>query len=99
MGEALTLPKDSDSRLKGFFGQVTHPTLSLQRTYCFLCGKPWGYASTESSQHVRPEHILVTCDDCDIAFAEKYGTGAVPVPQHLYDAYGLIPEAVEIGQS
>jgi hypothetical protein len=89
------LPSDSDSRLKGFFGQVSHPTLPLQRTYCFLCGKPWGYTSIESSQHVAPAHIVVTCDDCDLNIVEKYGKDGFPmdeIPRDLLDAFGIVPE-------
>ena len=96
MNDLPKLHKDSDSRLKGFFGQVTHPTLPLQRTYCAMCGKPWGYCTSESSQHIAPEHIIVTCDDCDFKFLEKYGDGAKPVPTHLLDAYGLMPEVKEL---
>lgn len=89
MNDLPRLYKDADSRLKGHFGQVTHPTLPLQRTYCFLCGKPWGYSSTESSHHVAPQHILVTCDDCDF---EMLARGAAAVPQSVLDAFGMIRE-------
>jgi hypothetical protein len=88
-------PKDSDSRLKGFFGQVSHPTLPLQRTYCFRCGAPCGYTSIESSQFVAVAHIVVTCDKCDADIVEKYGKGEFPyeqVPQELLDAFGIVPE-------
>ena len=89
------LPKDSDSRLSGFFGQVTHPTLPLQRTYCFLCGKPWGYTSMDSGEHIAPSHIVVTCDDCDFKIIEKYGKDDFPlkeIPRELQDAFGITPE-------
>jgi hypothetical protein len=98
MAEAPKLHKDADSRLKGHFGQVTHPTLPLQRTYCFLCGKPYGYTSMESSKLVPPAHIVVTCDECDLAIFDKYGRGDFPlpeVPRDLLDAYGIIPEPAE----
>ena len=85
--EAPKLFKDADSRLKGFFGQVTHPTMPFQRTYCFLCGAEAGFCSSESSLHVAPEHIVVTCNNCD---AEMFSRGAIPVPQNILDAYGLI---------
>lgn len=97
--EILRQPyKDSDSRLKGFFGQVTHPTLPCQRTYCFLCGAPTGYTSQESSQYIAPSHIVVTCDKCDIEIVEKFGKENFPfqqVPTQLLDAFGIIPEQKE----
>lgn len=92
------LYRDADSRLKGFFGQVTHPTLPLQRTYCFLCGKPNGYTSMESSEFIAPAHIVVTCDDCDRDIIMKFGLENFPlqqVPQQLLDAFGIIPEQKE----
>ncbi len=92
MGEAKKLFKDADSRLQGYFGQVTHPTLPLKRTYCFLCGNPAGYCSMESSDYEAPSHIVVTCNDCDEIML---GLGAKPVPQHVLDAFGLIQEPAE----
>lgn len=93
---APKLYKDADSRLQGFFGQVTHPALPLQRTYCFLCGKPWGYTSMESSQNIAPQHIVVTCDDCDMVMIAK---GAQSVPQAVLDAFGMLREpAIEAVQ-
>lgn len=92
------LYKDADSRLKGFFGQVTHPTLPMQRTYCFLCGAPTGYTSMESSKYVPPSHIVVTCDNCDRDIIEKFGQDNFPlqqVPTQLLDAFGIIPEQKE----
>lgn len=86
-------PKDSDSRLKGYFGQVTHPTLPLQRTYCFFCGRPAGYTSTDSSQFAAAAHIIVTCDDCDFVMISS---GAKCVPQSVLDAFGIIPETKEV---
>jgi hypothetical protein len=92
------LYKDADSRLKGFFGQVTHPTLPMQRTYCFRCGAPSGFTSQESSKYIAPAHIVVTCDKCDVEIMEKYGIGTFPlqqVPTQLLDAFGIIPEQKE----
>lgn len=91
--------KDADSRLSGHFGQVTHPTLPLQRTYCFLCGRPNGYTSMDSSQYVAPAHIVVTCDKCDQDIMEKFGGidnfPLQQVPSQLLDAFGIIPEQKE----
>jgi hypothetical protein len=81
--------KDADSRLAGFFGQVTHATLPLQRTYCFLCGKPYGYSSMESSRFVKPAQVLVTCDDRDEIMLQR---AALEVPAEFLDAYGMVPE-------
>jgi|SRR5208282_989724 len=92
MQEGSKLFKDADSRLKGYFGQVTHPTLNLKRTYCFLCGEPAGYCSMESSEHVAPQHIVVTCSKCDEIMI---GLGAEKVPQSILDAFGLVEEPVE----
>ncbi len=64
-----------DSRLKGYAGRVTHPTLALERAYCTICGRPYGWVSTESYVHVAPEEVLVVCDACD----ERYGR--MPLPE------------------
>lgn len=93
MQEGKKLFKDADSRLQGFFGQVTHPTLPMQRTYCAFCGKPFGYCSMESSKYDAPGHIVVTCNDCDEIMVRL---GAKPVPQHILDAFGLIADAPEL---
>lgn len=93
MAEGKKLFKDADSRLKGYFGQVTHPDLPMQRTYCFLCGAPAGFCSMDSSKHESPQQIVVTCNDCD---AVMMGLGAEAVPQHVLDAFGLMPDAVEL---
>ncbi len=58
-----------DSRLKGYAGKVTHPTLPLERTYCANCGKPYGWVSTESYAFIEVMEIIVICDECD----EKLG--------------------------
>jgi hypothetical protein len=91
MPELGKLYRDADSRLRGYFGQVSHPTMSAQRVYCHRCGKPAGYCSTESSKHIAPLHIVVTCDECDAAMLQA---GYKPVPQHMLDAFGLLPEPV-----
>ncbi len=84
------LYKDADSRLKGYFGKTSHPMLASEKTYCFLCGKPLGFCSLDSSKFIAPEHIVVTCDACD---ADMMMLGGTPVPQSVLDAYGIIPEA------
>ena len=89
-------PKDSDSRLKGHFGQVTHPQVRAQQAYCFLCGRKAGFISQDSSQNAAPAHFIVSCDACDLALIAKYG-GLPPnaVPTELYDAFGYTPEKVK----
>ncbi len=89
MGEQAKLYKDADSRLKGYFGHVSHPTMQAGRTYCIFCGKPWGYCSNDSSEFVSPHQVIVTCDDCDMIMLQFNGQ---TVPQHMLDAFGLIPE-------
>jgi predicted amidophosphoribosyltransferase len=53
-----------DSRLKGYGGRVTHAILPLERTYCANCGRPWGWASEDSSEHIAAAEIVVFCEDC-----------------------------------
>jgi hypothetical protein len=86
-------PKDSDSRLKGYSGQVTHPQCRAQQLYCFLCGAKAGFQSQDSSQFLSPVHVSIVCDNCEFALIATYGN--VPpnaVPSWLYDAYGYTPE-------
>src|SRR5260370_40852432 len=83
-----------DSRLKGYNGTVTHPTLPLERTYCARCGRPWGWATVESSQFIEPANIQVICDPCFDAMnqdAQCPAAGLV-VPQSYLELYGLIDE-------
>jgi hypothetical protein len=93
MAESEKLFKDADSRLKGYFGQVTHPDLPMKRTFCFLCGAPAGYCSMDCSRYDEPGHIVVTCNDCDSIMVNL---GAKPVPQNILDAFGLVQEPAEI---
>lgn len=86
-------PKDSDSRLKGHFGQVTHPQVRAQQLYCFLCGAKAGFIMQESSKYIAPQHVVVTCDRCDFDIIAKYGDlPMAKIPTHLYDAFGYTPE-------
>lgn len=93
------LYKDSDSRLKGYFGNVTHPSEKYERTYCFLCGAPSGFTSQDSSKYIPPAHIVVTCSKCDDDIMQKFGMSTFPfqqVPTELLDAFGIIPEQKEV---
>jgi hypothetical protein len=62
LGNLLQL--GDDSRLKGYTGRVTHAILPLERTYCTNCGRPWGWASEDSSEHIAAAEIVVFCEDC-----------------------------------
>jgi len=64
-----------DSRLKGYAARVTHPRFPLERAYCSIRGKPYGWVSMESYEHVAPEEVIVVCDACD----ERYGR--MPLPE------------------
>ena len=70
-----------DSRLKGYKGTVTHPTLALERAYCTICGRPYGWVSMEGYEYVEPAEVIVVCDECD----ERYGKLALP-ELHLKDS-------------
>lgn len=86
-------PRDSDGRLKGYFGNVTHPTMPMERVYCFLCGAQAGFISRDSSKLVAPQHVVVTCDQCDHDIVAKFGDLPLDkVPVSLYDAFGYTPE-------
>jgi len=69
----------TDSRLKGYNGTVTHPHLSLERTYCAQCGRPKGYVSVESFEFIRFNNILVLCDQCQYDLQVKLG--ALPLEE------------------
>jgi len=62
MGKILEFGEDS--RLKGHRGRVTHAILPLERTYCSNCGKPWGWASQDSSGQIAAAEIIVFCEEC-----------------------------------
>lgn len=64
-----------DSRLKGYNGNVTHPTLNMERTYCNSCGRPKGWVSMETSEFIKVHNVIVICELCE----EKYNKmGGVP---------------------
>lgn len=65
-----------DSRLKGYFGQITHPTLPMQRTYCTYCGKPYGWVNQESSEMIALKQVIVICNECEESLNKKVG----PIP-------------------
>src|SRR3954470_519867 len=65
--------RPEDSRLKGYNGNVTHPTLPLCRTYCTNCGKPFGWVSVESYEFVECGEVIVMCNDCEEMIRTKLG--------------------------
>ena len=84
-----------DSRLKR--STITHPTLPLERTFCAECGKPWGWASMETSKTIAPAEIQVICENClqqktDQAGLPPAGT-ITPMPSKDWlTAHGLYDE-------
>lgn len=68
---------DGDSRLKGYFGYVTHPTMPLERCYCTVCGAPKGWVTQDSSEFIELAGIIVVCDTCERDLREKTGQ---PIP-------------------
>lgn len=57
-----------DSRLQ--FTRVTHPVFPLERTFCANCGKPKGWVSTESSEFIKTNQIIVICSACEETLGE-----------------------------
>jgi hypothetical protein len=87
MAEPIKFPKDADSRNTRII--VSDPSGLMQRCYCFICGKPAGWISKDSSSLVAPEHVLATCSDCDA----KYGMMPLEqIPANLLEAFGIVPE-------
>jgi len=100
MGRILELGEDS--RLKGYAGRVTHAFLPLERTYCANCGRPWGWASEDSSEHIAAAEIVVFCEDCFEALnsgraAMQNQNAASPlqrVPENEMRSLGLVEENI-----
>jgi hypothetical protein len=87
------IPKDSDSRLALDTVRISDASGKFERAYCFLCGRPAGWVSKDSSNLISPEHIVVTCDQCDHDIIAKYGDLPFEkVPTELFDAFGYKPE-------
>lgn len=90
------LPKDSDGRLKGYFGTQTNPALNCERLFCFICGGPAGWTSLDGSKYVRPVHVAATCAKCDQEIMQHYANGeAFPlqrIPEQYLEAFGIRPE-------
>lgn len=101
MGNLLQFGEDS--RLKGYTSRVTHAILPLERTYCTNCGRPWGWASEDSSEHIAAAEIVVFCEDCFEALnARAMSTSSqcrrAPlerIPQKEMKALGLVEENIQ----
>lgn len=59
-----------DSRVKGYGPTETHPQLQMERTYCVVCSKPYGWVSQESSAWIALYSVIVICDECHTAMGE-----------------------------
>jgi hypothetical protein len=89
--EQTKLLKDADSRNVTII--ESDQSGKFQRAYCFLCGKPTGWVSKESSAFVAPEHVVVTCDACDLNIIAKFGDLPMSkIPTEFFDAFGYKPE-------
>jgi len=91
-----------DSRLKGYTSRVTHAILPLERTYCTNCGRPWGWASEDSSAHIAAAEIVVFCEECFEALnsgcaAMKNQNASSPlqrIPENEMRSLGLVEENI-----
>ena len=100
MGNLLQFGEDS--RLKGYTGRVTHAILPLERTYCTNCGRPWGWASEDSSEHIAAAEIVVFCEDCFEALNSRAVTMSgycvrAPlerIPENEMRSLGLVEENI-----
>jgi hypothetical protein len=91
MGRILEFGEDS--RLKGYAHRVTHAILPLERTFCANCGRPWGWASEDSSEHIAAAEIVVFCEEC----FEALNGEAAPferIPTSEMKSLGLVEENI-----
>ena len=84
-----------DSRLKGYQGRVTHAILPLKRTFCANCGRPWGWASEDSSEHIAASEIVVFCEECFVALnAADHSSPLQRIPENEMNRLGLLEEPI-----
>jgi len=84
-----------DSRLKGYARRVTHAILPLERTFCANCGRPWGWASEDSSQHLAAAEIVVFCEECFVALNRAPGDSTFArIPETEMRSLGLVEENI-----
>lgn len=87
--EIAGMGRVEDSRLKGYRGKITHPTLPLERTFCTNCGAPFGWVSTESYAFIEAGEVVVFCNDCE---ARMQLLGGVPLKVAAPDNATEIPK-------
>ncbi|HEV1994015.1 MAG TPA: hypothetical protein VGR03_06785 [Candidatus Acidoferrum sp.] len=93
MGKILEF--GDDSRLKGYSGRVTHAILPLERTFCTNCGRPWGWASEDSSKHIAAAEIVVFCGECFSALNAGNDNGPMQcIPANEMRSLGLVEENI-----
>lgn len=93
MGKILEFGEDS--RLKGYAGRVTHAILPLERTYCANCGRPWGWASEDSSKQIAAAEIIVFCEECFAAMhAHHEASPFERIPESEMRSLGLVEENI-----
>jgi hypothetical protein len=84
-----------DSRLKGYAGRVTHAILPLERTFCANCGRPWGWASEDSGEHIAAAEIVVFCEECFAALNSVSGVATFArIPEAEMRTLGLVEENI-----
>jgi len=84
-----------DSRLKGYAGRVTHAVLPLERAFCANCGRPWGWASEDSSEHIAAAEIVVFCEECFASLNRVPGGAIVArIPESEMRSLGLVEENI-----
>jgi hypothetical protein len=84
-----------DSRLKGYTGRVTHAILPLERTFCANCGRPWGWASEDSSEHIAAAEIVVFCEECFASLNRGPGAATFArIPETEMKSLGLVEENI-----
>lgn len=82
-----------DSRLKGHQGRITHAVLPLERTFCANCGRPWGWVSEDSGEHIAAAEIVVFCEDCFAALNASQQTAPFNrIPETEMKSLGLLEE-------
>ena len=93
MGKLLQFGEDS--RLKGYRARITHAVLPLERTFCANCGRPWGWASQDSSEQIAAAQIVVFCEDCFEALNAQHAASTLTrIPDTEMKTLGLVEENI-----
>ena len=93
MGKILEFGEDS--RLKGYSARVTHAILPLERTFCSNCGRPWGWASKDSSEHIAAAEIVVFCEECfSVMNGDAPQSPFERIPENEMRTLGLVEENI-----